>query len=342
MYNKEYGSQLYRSQLNAKITATAHNTPEKIMTNHDLEKLVDTSDEWIRSRTGITQRHVVGENEASSDISTRIAETLMEKRGISADEIDVIIVGTVTPDYFTPSTAALIQKNIGATNAWGFDLSAACSGYIYGLETGATFIRSGQYNKVMVIGVDTMTSILDYKDRDTCVIFGDGGGGVILEPTQNDTGILDSILHMDGNGGEYLIVPGGGSRIPATVESVKSRQHFIKQDGKTVYKFAVRGMADVSEEILLRNNLSGEDITLFIPHQANKRIIDAAAERCGISSEKVLINIDRYGNTTAGTIPIAMNEAVENNQIKDGDYILLASFGAGFTWGSILIKWETE
>jgi 3-oxoacyl-[acyl-carrier-protein] synthase-3 len=328
--------------LNAKITATAHNTPEKIMTNHDLEKLVDTSDEWIRSRTGITQRHVVGENEASSDISTRIAETLMEKRGISADEIDVIIVGTVTPDYFTPSTAALIQKNIGATNAWGFDLSAACSGYIYGLETGATFIRSGQYNKVMVIGVDTMTSILDYKDRDTCVIFGDGGGGVILEPTHNDTGILDSILHMDGNGGEYLIVPGGGSRIPATVESVKSRQHFIKQDGKTVYKFAVRGMADVSEEILSRNNLSGEDIALFIPHQANKRIIDAAAERCGISSEKVLINIDRYGNTTAGTIPIAMNEAVENNQIKDGDYILLASFGAGFTWGSILIKWETE
>jgi 3-oxoacyl-[acyl-carrier-protein] synthase-3 len=328
--------------LNAKITATAHNTPEKIMTNHDLEKLVNTSDEWIRSRTGISQRHVVGENEASSDISTRIAETLIEKRGISADEIDVIIVGTVTPDYFTPSTAALVQKNIGATNAWGFDLSAACSGYIYGLETGATFISSGQYNKVMVIGVDTMTSILDFKDRDTCVIFGDGGGGVILEPTQNDMGILDSILHMDGNGGEYLIVPGGGSRIPATVESVKSRQHFIKQDGKTVFKFAVRGMADVSEEILLRNNLSGEDIALFIPHQANKRIIDAAAERCGISSEKVLINIDRYGNTTAGTIPIAMNEAVEKNQIKDGDYILLASFGAGFTWGSILIKWETE
>ena len=328
--------------MNAKITATAHNTPEKIMTNHDLEKLVNTSDEWIRSRTGISQRHVVGENEASSDISTRIAETLIEKRGISADEIDVIIVGTVTPDYFTPSTAALVQKNIGATNAWGFDLSAACSGYIYGLETGATFISSGQYNKVMVIGVDTMTSILDFKDRDTCVIFGDGGGGVILEPTQNDMGILDSILHMDGNGGEYLIVPGGGSRIPATVESVKSRQHFIKQDGKTVFKFAVRGMADVSEEILLRNNLSGEDIALFIPHQANKRIIDAAAERCGISSEKVLINIDRYGNTTAGTIPIAMNEAVEKNQIKDGDYILLASFGAGFTWGSILIKWETE
>ena len=328
--------------MNAKITATAHNTPEKIMTNHDLEKLVNTSDEWIRSRTGISQRHVVGENEASSDISTRIAETLIEKRGISADEIDVIIVGTVTPDYFTPSTAALVQKNICATNAWGFDMSAACSGYIYGLETGATFISSGQYNKVMVIGVDTMTSILDFTDRDTCVIFGDGGGGVILEPTQNDMGILDSILHMDGNGGEYLIVPGGGSRIPASLESVKSRQHFIKQDGKTVFKFAIRGMADVSEEILSRNNLSGEDIALFIPHQANKRIIDAAAERCGISSEKVLINIDRYGNTTAGTIPIAMNEAVEKNQIKDGDYILLASFGAGFTWGSILIKWETE
>jgi len=327
--------------MNAKITATAHNTPKKIMTNHDLEKIVDTSDEWIRSRTGIAKRHIVSEDEASSDISTRIALSLLKEKNILADEIDVIIVGTVTPDHYTPSTAALVQKNIGATKAWGFDLSAACSGFLYGLETGANFISTGKYEKIMVIGVDTMTSILDFQDRDTCVIFGDGGGGVILEPTMKESGIIDSILHMDGSGGDYLIVPGGGSRIPATIKSVNERKHYIKQDGKTVYKYAVKGMADVSEKILSKNNLSGDDIALFIPHQANKRIIDAAAERCGITEDKVLINIDKYGNTTAGTIPIALNEAVNENRINDGDLILLAAFGAGFTWGSILIRWES-
>ena len=328
--------------MNAKITATAHSTPEKVMTNFDIEKLVDTSDKWIRSRTGITQRHVVSENEASSDISTRIALSLIKKSGIDPDEIDVIIIGTVTPDHFTPSTAALVQKNIGASNAWGYDLSAACSGFLYGLETGSNFIASGKYKKIMVIGVDIMTSILDFQDRDTCVIFGDGGGGVILEPTSSKSGIVDSILHMDGSGGEYLIVPGGGSRMPATKKSVDDRAHYIKQDGKTVFKHAVKGMADVSEKILSRNNLTGDDIALFIPHQANKRIIDSAANRCGISEEKVLINIDRYGNTIAGTIPIAINEAINDKQIKDGDYVLLASFGAGFSWGSILLKWESE
>ena len=327
--------------MNAKITATAHNTPKKIMTNHDLEKIVDTSDEWIRSRTGIAKRHIVSEDEASSDISTRIALSLLKEKNILADEIDLIIVGTVTPDHYTPSTAALVQKNIGATKAWGFDLSAACSGFLYGLETGANFISTGKYEKIMVIGVDTMTSILDFQDRDTCVIFGDGGGGVILEPTMKESGIIDSILHMDGSGGDYLIVPGGGSRIPATIKSVNERKHYIKQDGKTVYKYAVKGMADVSEKILSKNNLSGDDIALFIPHQANKRIIDAAAERCGITKDKVLINIDKYGNTTAGTIPIALNEAVNENRINDGDLILLAAFGAGFTWGSILIRWES-
>ena len=327
--------------MNAKITATAHNTPKKIMTNHDLEKIVDTSDEWIRSRTGIAKRHIVSEDEASSDISTRIALSLLKEKNILADEIDLIIVGTVTPDHYTPSTAALVQKNIGATKAWGFDLSAACSGFLYGLETGANFISTGKYEKIMVIGVDTMTSILDFQDRDTCVIFGDGGGGVILEPTMKESGIIDSILHMDGSGGDYLIVPGGGSRIPATIKSVNERKHYIKQDGKTVYKYAVKGMADVSEKILSKNNLSGDDIALFIPHQANKRIIDAAAERCGITEDKVLINIDKYGNTTAGTIPIALNEAVNENRINDGDLILLAAFGAGFTWGSILIRWES-
>ena len=328
--------------MNAKITATAHSTPEGVMTNFDIEKLVDTSDEWIRSRTGITQRHVVSENEASSDISTRIAVSLLKKSGIDPNDIDVIIIGTVTPDHFTPSTAALVQKNIGASNAWGYDLSAACSGFLYGLETGANFIASGKYKKIMVIGVDIMTSILDFQDRDTCVIFGDGGGGVILEPTSSKNGIVDSILHMDGSGGEYLIVPGGGSRMPATNKSVDDRAHYIKQDGKTVFKHAVKGMADVSEKILSRNNLTGDDIALFIPHQANKRIIDSAANRCGISEDKVLINIDQYGNTTAGTIPIAINEAIDDKRIKDGDYVLLASFGAGFTWGSILLKWESE
>ena len=328
--------------MNAKITATAHSTPEGVMTNFDIEKLVDTSDEWIRSRTGISQRHVVSENEASSDISTRIAVSLLKKSGIDPNDIDVIIIGTVTPDHFTPSTAALVQKNIGASNAWGYDLSAACSGFLYGLETGANFIASGKYKRIMVIGVDIMTSILDFQDRDTCVIFGDGGGGVILEPTSSKNGIVDSILHMDGSGGEYLIVPGGGSRMPATNKSVDDRAHYIKQDGKTVFKHAVKGMADVSEKILSRNNLTGDDIALFIPHQANKRIIDSAANRCGISEDKVLINIDQYGNTTAGTIPIAINEAIDDKRIKNGDYVLLASFGAGFTWGSILIKWESE
>jgi 3-oxoacyl-[acyl-carrier-protein] synthase-3 len=327
------------SSIKAKIVATARSLPENIMTNHDLEKIVDTSDHWIQSRTGIKQRHVVGENEASSDISTKIALTLLEKSQLSPTEIDVIIVGTVTPDHFTPSTAAIVQNNINAKNAWGFDLSAACSGFIYGLETGSSLIKSGNYNNVMVIGVDTMTSILDFQDRDTCVIFGDGGGGVILQPTKNN-GIIDSLLHMDGSGGKYLIIPGGGSKIPASVKSVENRDHFIKQDGKTVFKHAVRGMADVSSKILKNNNLTGNDISLFIPHQANKRIIDAAAERCGISKERVLINISKYGNTTAGTIPIALSEAVDDGKIKNGDYVLLSSFGAGFTWGSILLKWE--
>ena len=325
--------------IKAKIAAASRSVPEKIMTNFDLEKIVDTSDHWIKTRTGISQRHIVSENEASSNMSTKIAIQLLDKSGIKANDIDAIIVGTVTPDHLTPSTAAIVQKNINAKNAWGFDLSAACSGFIFGLETGASLIQSGKYKNVIVIGVDTMTSILDYEDRDTCVIFGDGGGGVLLQPSIND-GIIDSLLRMDGTGGEYLIIPGGGSKIPASVDSVRNRDHYIKQDGKTVFKHAVRGMANVSQEILNNNNLTGDDIALFIPHQANKRIIDAAAEKCGISKEKVLINIDNYGNTTAGTIPIALSEAIDDGKIKQGDYILLSSFGAGFTWGSILIKWE--
>ena len=327
--------------MNAKITATAHYLPKRVLTNAELEKMVDTSDEWIRSRTGISERHIVAENEASSDMATEVAKALLKKRGISGNDVDVIIIATVTPDHFTPSTAALVQINIEAENAWGFDLNAACTGYLYALETGNKLVSSGAYNNVMVIGVDAMSSILDFTDRDTCVLFGDGAGGSILEPTNNEAGILDSILHMDGSGGKNLIVPGGGSRLPPTIETVKRRKHYIRQDGKTIFKFAVKGMADVAERILINNRMSGDDIDLFIPHQANKRIIDATSDRCGVNKDKVLINIDRVGNTTAGTIPIGMSEAVNDGRIKDGDFILLAAFGAGFTWGSILIKWES-
>ena len=251
--------------IKAKIVATSRSVPEKIMTNFDLEKIVDTSDNWIKTRTGISTRHIVGKDEASSDMSTKIANQLLNKSGIKADEIDAIIVGTVTPDHLTPSTAAIVQKNINARNAWGFDLSAACSGFIFGLETGASLIQSGKYKNIIVIGVDTMTSILDYEDRDTCVIFGDGGGGVLLQPSTTNNGIIDSILRMDGAGGKYLIIPAGGSKIPASMDSVKNRDHYIKQDGKTVFKYAVRGMANVSAEILHNNNLTGDDIALFIP-----------------------------------------------------------------------------
>ena len=316
--------------------------PEKILTNYDIEKMVQTSDEWIQNRTGIKQRHIVSEDEASSDLSTHVANKLLKKRGIKPEKIDIIIVGTVTPDHLTPSTAAIVQNNINAQNAWAFDLSAACSGFLFGLETGSKLIESGKYKTVMVIGVDTMTSILDFKDRETCIIFGDGAGGVILEPSKSDNGIISSILKTDGSGASSLNVLAGGSRKPATKETIANREHFIRQDGKKVFKFAVKRMTEVSKELLLKNGLSGNDIKLFIPHQANKRIIDATGERCGIPKDRVLINIDRYGNTTAGTIPIALNEAVENKLINNGDYILLSAFGSGFTWGSILIKWDSR
>ena len=325
--------------MSAYITTTAHYVPEKILTNKDIESMVDTSDEWIRSRTGIEQRHIVSSDEASSDLSTHVANQLLKKRGIDASEVDVIIVSTVTPDHLTPSTAAIVQNNINASNSWGFDLSAACSGFLYGLETGSKLIESKKYNKIMVIGVDTMTSILDSKDRETCIIFGDGAGGVILEDATNDNGIISSILRTDGSGAKDLRVFAGGSRKPATNNTIKNREHYIRQDGKKVFKFAVKRMAEVSEKILKDNGLTGNDIDLFIPHQANKRIIDATRKRCGISEDKVFININKYGNTTAGTIPICLNEAVEEKRIKTGDNILLSAFGSGYTWGSVLIKW---
>lgn len=309
------------------------------MTNFDLEKIVDTSDEWIRSRTGIATRHLVAEGEATAAMGTHVARELLEKSGTRPEEVDAIIVGTVTPDMLFPSTAALIQNNIGASHAWGYDLSGACSGFLFALESGVRLVESGKYKKVLVIGGDTMSSILDYTDRNTCVLFGDGAGGVLLEPSTDESGIIDSILRIDGSGGPYLNMPAGGSLHPASHDTVDKRMHYIHQDGKAVFKFAVKGMAEISAEVLEKHGFSGSDIKLYIPHQANKRIIDAAAKRCGLTADQVLINIDKYGNTTAGTIPIGISEACDDGILEKGDLVLLAAFGAGFTWGSILIRW---
>ena len=325
--------------MKATITTTAQYLPERSLSNQELEKMVDTTNEWILSRTGIENRHLVKEGEATSDMGTHIAKKLLEKSGKSPEEIDLILVATSTPDFPVVSTAALIQHKIGAINAWGYDIVAACTGFVYAMETGSKLVESGRYKCVIVIGSDTMSSIIDYTDRNTCVIFGDGGGGVILEPTENENGVLDAILHTDGSGHKYLTVPAGGSLNPASQKTIDNKMHYVYQDGKTVFKFAVKNMADVSKQILDKNKLIGSDIKLFIPHQANKRIIDAAAKRCGINDEQVLVNINKYGNTTAGTIPIALNEAVESGRLIQGDLLLLAAFGGGFTWGSMLIRW---
>jgi 3-oxoacyl-[acyl-carrier-protein] synthase-3 len=325
--------------LKALITQTAKYLPEKVLTNFDLEKMVDTTDEWIQSRTGIKERRLVKKGEATSDMAANIANQLLKNSGKSPKDIDVIIIATCTPDMLVVSTAALVQEKIEAKNAWGFDLSGACTGFIYALETGSKLVESNQYKNVMVIGVDTMSSIINYTDRNTCVIFGDGGGGVLLEPTNEEIGVLDSLLYLDGSGSNYLNVPAGGSLNPASEDTVSKNQHFVSQDGKKVFKFAVKKMADVSSEILKKNGYTGEDLKLFIPHQANKRIIDASRERCNLSEEQVMINIQNYGNTTAGTIPIALDEAVYEERIENGDLVLLAAFGGGFTWGSMLIRW---
>ena len=326
--------------MKATITATAKYLPQKTLSNQDLEKMVDTSNEWILSRTGIENRHIVSNGEATSDMCSQIAKQLLEKSGKSAEDIDLILVATSTPDFLVVSTAALVQDKIGAKNAWGYDIVAACTGFVYAMETGAKFIESGNYNNVIVIGADTMSSIIDYTDRNTCVIFGDGGGGVLLEPTKEEIGIIDSILHIDGSGHKYLTVPAGGSANPASKETLDNKMHYVYQDGKTVYKFAVKNMANVSKKILDNNKLQGSDVKLFIPHQANRRIINAAAKRCGLKDEQVLVNINKYGNTTAGTIPIALDEAVETQRLNKNDLLLLAAFGGGFTWGSMLIRWD--
>jgi len=325
----------------AKITGVSHYLPERRVSNKELEKIVDTSDEWIVERTGIRERRVVAKGQATSDLGAEAAKRLLEQRGIHASEIDLIIVATVTPDMFFPSTACLVQTKIGAQKAWGFDLSGACSGFVYALATGAQFIATGAHKKVLVIGADVMTSIIDFQDRATCVLFGDGAGAVLLERAEEEErGIIDFILRCDGAGGHYLYMPAGGSLNPASAETVNKKMHYVHQDGRNVFKYAVRGMADISEEILVKHGLKTADLKLYVPHQANLRIIQSAVEKMGLDQGQVAVNIDRYANTTAGTIPICLSEAFENKQLHRNDLILIASFGAGFTWGSLLLRWE--
>ena len=327
-----------QTQFKANITGAGKYLPEKILSNHDMEKLVDTSDEWIQARTGIHERRMVQNGESTVTMSTNAVIDLIKTYNLSPDEIDTIIVATITPDMILPCSAALIQKNINAENAWGYDLSAACSGFLFALESGAALIESGRSKKVIVVGADTMSSILNYEDRNTCILFGDGAGAVLLEPSE-DYGIIDSELKIDGSGGEYLKMEGGGSLHPANHETVDKKLHYITQDGKTVFKYAVKAMADISYDVASRNNLAGSDIDLFIPHQANKRIIDATAKRLGLNESQVMINIDKYANTTAATIPICIAEAAQDKLLNQGDNVILSTFGAGFSWGATYLKW---
>ncbi|MEX0609168.1 MAG: beta-ketoacyl-ACP synthase III [Balneolaceae bacterium] len=322
----------------AKITAVGHYLPEDRVTNKDLEKLVDTNDEWIRSRTGIEERRVLKDKDkATAFMASKAAEEILQERGISGDEIDLIIVATVTPDYLFPATACLVQKNIGATNAFAFDLSAACSGFLYALTTGSMFIESGRAKKVLVIGADKMSSILDMTDRTTCILFGDGAAAVLLEASEDGTGIIDHKHYTEGDSECSLYQPAGGSINPATAETVEKKMHYLKQDGKAVFKKATMGMADVSLEIMQRNNLTADDVAWLVPHQANLRIIDATARRMGLSNEKVMININKYGNTTAATIPLCLYDW--KDRLNHGDNIILAAFGGGFTWGAVYLTW---
>ena len=323
----------------ASITGVSRYLPERRLTNADLEKMVDTSDEWIQTRTGIRERRILDEGLGTSYMASQALEKLLEQKGLNAKEIDLIIVATVTPDMMFPPTACLVQDNLGARNAWGFDLSAACCGFLYALVVGGQFVETGAHKKVAVIGADKMSSVVDYTDRSTCILFGDGAGAVLLEPAEDGAGIQDFILHIDGSGGKYLYQAGGGSLHPASHETVDKKMHYVYQAGREVFKFAVPGIADVSAKLLERNGLTGEDIVLFVPHQANKRIIDASIRRLKLPEDRVLINIDRYGNTSAGTIPIGLSEACEQGRLKRGDHVLLASAGAGYTWGGALLTW---
>lgn len=329
------------TQLRAQISGIQGYVPEYVLTNQELETLVETTDEWITTRTGIKERRILkGENQGTSVIGIKAVQGLLAKTNTSPEEIDLIICCTTTPDMVFPATANLIGDAIGAKNAFGFDLQAACSGFLYGLATGSQFIETGKYKKVVVIGADKMSSIVDYTDRTTCIIFGDGGGAVLLEPTTEDVGIMDSILRSDGSGAPHLHMKAGGSRRPATAETVANREHFAYQEGAAVFKFAVTNMADVAAEIMEKNNLTADDVSFLVPHQANKRIIDATAKRMGVGEDKVMLNIQKYGNTTSGTIPLCLWDY--ESQLKKGDNIILAAFGGGFTWGSIWIKWAYD
>jgi 3-oxoacyl-[acyl-carrier-protein] synthase-3 len=326
------------NKITAAITAIGGFVPETRLTNVDLEKLVDTNDEWITSRTGIKERRILNEpGKATSDMAVEAINELLKKRGIKAEEIDLIIIGTITGDLIFPSCANIVCDKIGAINAWGFDLSAACSGFLYALETGAKFIETGKHQKVVVCGFDKMSAIIDYTDRNTCIIFGDGGGAVLLEPNTDGYGIIDSILKSDGSGREFLHQKAGGSLKPPTHETIDAREHYVYQEGKSVFKLATTNMADVSTEIMKRNNLTPDDVNYLLAHQANKRIIDYTAEKMNLPSEKVLMNIEKYGNTTSGTLPLLFWDF--EKKFKKGDNLILATFGGGFTWGSIYIKW---
>ncbi len=325
----------------AAVTAVGHYLPETRLTNHELSEMVDTNDDWIKARTGIQERRILtGENRGTSYMATRAGHEILKKRGISASEIDAIIVATVTPDMFFPATACLVQAELGATNAWAFDLSAACSGFLFALNTGAGLVESGRASKVLVIGSDKMSSITDYTDRKTCVLFGDAAAGVLLEADHSGHGLIDSVLRVDGNGWEALCLLGGGSLHPPTHETIDRKMHYLHQDGQTVFKVAVKAMADVAAEIMERNELTGDDIRYLVPHQANQRIIDAVARRMGLGLDRVMLNISDYGNTTAATIPLCLHDW--EAQLKKGDNLVIASFGGGFTWGATYLRWAYD
>jgi 3-oxoacyl-[acyl-carrier-protein] synthase-3 len=327
----------------AKISALGTYVPPRLLTNADLEKMVDTTNEWIMERVGIRERHIVDKGVGASDLAVAAVKNLLESHPFDLQEVDLIVVGTVTPDMMYPSTACLVQHKLGIANTWGFDVSAGCSGFLYALNTGVKFVESGQYKKVLVIGSDVNSSMTDFTDRAVCIIFGDGAGAVLLEPAGDadgaGVGVIDHVAQIEGIGGQYLYMPGGGSLNPATHETVDQKMHYIHQDGKNVFKYAVKKMSEMTERILAKNNLTGKDIDCFISHQANRRIITATAERLGMPLEKVIINIERFGNTTAGTIPLAMQTALLEGRLKKGDLLLIAAVGAGFTSGATLLRW---
>jgi len=329
------------SKIHAAITGVGGHVPDYVLTNEELSTMVDTNDEWIRTRTGIRERRILkGEGKGTSDMAKIAVEELLAKTNIAPEEVDLIIVATVTPDHVFPATANLVADKTGCVNAFNFDIGAACSGFIYALSAGVAFVESGKYKKVIIVGADKMSAITDYTDRTTCIIFGDGAGAVMLEPTTEDVGIMDYMHKSDGSGVESLIMKAGGSKYPATLETLEKREHYAKQDGKTVFKFAVVNMADYAEKIMQRNNLTGDDIAWLVPHQANKRIVDATSRRMGISDDKVMMNIERYGNTTSATIPTLLWNY--ENQLKKGDKLILAAFGGGFTWGALYVKWAYD